>query len=107
MQEKINALRSEILSAMESTESGRALYELKVKFQQELKTVMAGMKDLSKEEKPVFGKIVNEFKQSMEAAFEARAVVVKEKEMQQNSSPTSTSKPCSNTEFPSGLSIPA
>ena len=83
MQEKINALRSEILGAMESTESGRALYELKVKFQQELKTVMAGMKDLPKEEKPVFGKIVNEFKQSMEAAFEARAVVVKEKEMQQ------------------------
>ena len=41
MQEKINALRSEILNAMESTESGRALYELKVKFQQELKTVMA------------------------------------------------------------------
>ena len=46
MQEKINALRSEILSAMEETETGRALYELKVRFQQELKTVMAGMKDL-------------------------------------------------------------
>ena len=48
MQEKINALRAEILAAMEGTESGRALYELKVKFQQELKTIMAGMKDLSK-----------------------------------------------------------
>ena len=82
MQEKINALRADILAAMEQTESGRALYELKVKFQQELKTIMAGMKELPKEEKPVFGKIVNEFKQAMEAAFEARAVVVKEKEMQ-------------------------
>ena len=48
MQERINALRLEILSAMENTESGRALYELKVKFQQELKTVMAGMKDIPK-----------------------------------------------------------
>ena len=82
MQEKINALHADILAAMEQTESGRALYELKVKFQQELKIIMAGMKELPKEEKPVFGKIVNEFKQAMEAAFEARAVVVKEKEMQ-------------------------
>ena len=55
MQEKLNALRADILAAMEQTESGRALYELKVKFQQELKTIMAGMKELPKEEKPVFG----------------------------------------------------
>ena len=83
MQEKINALRKDILAAMEQTETGRALYELKLKFQAELKTIMAGMKDIPKEEKPVFGKMVNEFKQSMEAAFEARAVNVREKEMQQ------------------------
>ena len=33
---------------------------------------MSGMKDLPKEERPTFGKVVNEFKQAMEALFEER-----------------------------------
>ena len=82
MQAKIESLRASILDAMEKTETGRSLYELKLSFQAELKTIMGGMKDLPKEEKPAFGKIVNEFKQSMEAAFEARAAVVKQLEME-------------------------
>ena len=82
MQAKINGLRKEICEAMEQVETGRALYELKLSFQAELKTIMSGMKDLPKEERPVFGKLVNEFKQSMETAFEERAVVVKQMEME-------------------------
>ena len=82
MQAKINGLRKEICEAMEQTETGRALYELKLSFQAELKTIMSGMKDLPKEERPVFGKLVNEFKQAMESAFEARAVKVKQMEME-------------------------
>ena len=82
MKEKLESLRESILAEMETTETGRALYELKMRFQAELKTVMSGMKDLPKEERPTFGKIVNEFKQTMESAFESRAVVVQEKEMQ-------------------------
>ncbi len=82
MKEKIENLRSEIEVAMENTATGTQLYQLKLKFQAELKTIMGGMKDLPKEEKPAFGKIVNEFKQSMEEKFELRAVVVREKEMQ-------------------------
>ncbi len=81
MQQKIDALRAEVLSAIEQTQTGKSLYEVKVKFQTELKTIMSGMKDLAKEDRPAFGKIVNEFKQAMEAAFEARAVVVREMEM--------------------------
>ena len=53
-----------------------------MKFQAELKVIMGGMKDLPKEEKPAFGKIVNEFKQSMEEKFEARNAIVREMEMQ-------------------------
>ena len=79
----MDALKAEILAQMAETKTGRSLYELKLKFQAELKVVMAGMKDLPKEEKPAFGKIVNAFKTEMEEAFEARAVVVKEMEMQQ------------------------
>lgn len=81
MKEKIASLRADILSAMEQTETGRALYELKLRFQAELKVIMSGMKDLPKEDRPTFGKVVNEFKQSMEEAFEARAVVVRKMEM--------------------------
>lgn len=82
MQEKIEALREKISAAMLGTETSRALYELKVKFQAELKGVMSGMRDLPKGERPAFGKLVNEFKESMEEAFEKRAAVVREKEMQ-------------------------
>jgi len=81
MKEKIEALRGEVLTAMGACETGRALYELKVKWQAELKNVMSGMRDLPKEERPVFGKVVNEFKGAMEEAFEARAVEVKKIEM--------------------------
>ena len=81
MKEKIASLRAEILSAMEQTETGRSLYELKLRFQAELKGIMSGMKDLPKEDRPTFGKVVNEFKQSMEEAFEARAIVVRKMEM--------------------------
>ena len=76
MQEKIRELKTKIDEAVQKTETGRALYELKLKFQAELKDIMSGMRELTKEERPTFGKIVNEFKQSMEEKFEARAEVV-------------------------------
>lgn len=81
MKEKIEALRADVLSAIAQTETGRALYECKVKFQTELKSIMSGMKDLPKEDRPAFGKIVNEFKQSMETEFESRAEIVRKIEM--------------------------
>ncbi len=83
MQQKLDALRQEIFAQMQEATTGRGLYELKLKFQAELKIVMSGMKDLPKEERPAFGKIVNQFKTEMEEAFDSRAVVVKEMEMQQ------------------------
>ncbi len=83
MKEKIEALRVEVLGAMNSCKTGRALYELKMKWQAELKNVMSGMRDLPKEERPVFGKVVNDVKQAMETAFEQRAVDVRNLEMEQ------------------------
>ena len=82
MKEKIQALQTQIESAIQQTQTGRALYELKVRFQTELKAIMSGMKDLPKEERPAFGKIVNDCKQALEAQFEARAEVVQNLEMQ-------------------------
>ena len=83
MQQKIEDLRLKIEGEIEQTKTGRALYELKVLFQTELKGIMSGMKDLPKDERPAFGKIVNAFKTEMEEAFDNRAIVVKEMEMQQ------------------------
>ena len=83
MQQKLDALRKEILAQMDEAKTGRGLYELKLKFQAELKVIMSGMKDLPKEDRPAFGKIVNQFKTEMEEAFDSRAIVVKEMEMQQ------------------------
>ena len=82
MKEKIESLRAEIRDLIAQTQTGKGLYEVKVKFQTALKGIMSGMKDLPKEEKPTFGKIVNEFKQAMEAQFEERAVVVKKMELE-------------------------
>ena len=81
MKEKLQALRAEIESAIEQTQTGRALYELKLQFQAELKTIMSGMRDLPKEERPAFGKIVNECKQGIMPDRHGRVMIVKKMEM--------------------------
>ena len=83
MKDKLQTLCAEIDSALQQTKTGREVYEIKVKFQTELKGIMSGMKDLPKEERPAFGKIVNEYKQSMEEKFEARSVIVRQMEMEE------------------------
>ena len=83
MKEKLQALCEEINSALQQTKTGKAVYDLKVKFQTQLKDVMSGMRDLPKEERPAFGKIVTEYKQDMEEKFEARTAVVRQMEMEE------------------------
>ncbi len=82
MKEKLDALLAEMTSAIKETQTGRALYELKVKYQTALKGVMSGMKDVAKEDRPAFGKLVNEYKQTLETMFEEREVVVRQMEME-------------------------
>ncbi len=82
MKEKIERLSNEIESAIDETQTSREVYEVKVRFQTQLKDVMSGMRDLPKEERPAFGKIVNEFKQAMEEKFALRETVVRQIEME-------------------------
>ncbi len=82
MKEKLEVLLAETSSAIKETQTGRALYECKVKYQTALKGIMSGMKDIAKEERPAFGKLVNEYKQTIEALFEARESVVRQMEME-------------------------
>ncbi len=82
MKEKLDALLADIRAAIEETQTGRAVYELKVRYQTALKGIMSGMKDVAKEERPAFGKLVNEYKQRLEEMFEAREGVVRQMEME-------------------------
>ena len=82
MQKEIEELKTKVTEALKETKAVRALYDLKLHFQSELKVISGGMKDLPKEERPAFGKLLNEFKNGVEAMFEERAAVLKEEEMQ-------------------------
>ena len=82
MQKEIDELREKVLAASGETKAVRALYDLKMRFQSDLKGISGGMKDLPKEERPAFGKILNQFKTDVETIFEERAAVLKEEEMQ-------------------------
>lgn len=82
MQKEIDELREKVLVAIGETKAVRALYDLKMRFQSDLKGISGGMKDLPKEERPAFGKILNQFKTDVETIFEERAAVLKEEEMQ-------------------------
>ena len=82
MQKEIDELREKVLAAIGETKAVRALYDLKMRFQSDLKGISGGMKDLPKEERPAYGKILNQFKTDVETIFEERAAVLKEEEMQ-------------------------
>ncbi|MDD6995849.1 MAG: phenylalanine--tRNA ligase subunit alpha [Candidatus Borkfalkiaceae bacterium] len=82
MRQKIDELKAKVLADMKKTQTVRELYDLKTRFQTELKGISGGMKDLPKEERPAFGKILNEFKTGVETLFEERAAALKEAEMQ-------------------------
>lgn len=81
MQKQIDELKSKVEAAIEKTETVRALYDLKTEFQTALKGISSGMKDLPKEERPVYGKILNEFKNGVEAMFDERAALLKSEEL--------------------------
>lgn len=81
MQKQIDELKSKVEAAIEKTETVRALYDLKTEFQTSLKGISSGMKDLPKEERPVYGKILNEFKNGVEAMFDERAALLKSEEL--------------------------
>lgn len=81
MQKQIDELKSKVEAAIEKTETVRALYDLKTEFQTSLKSISSGMKDLPKEERPVYGKILNEFKNGVEAMFDERAALLKSEEL--------------------------
>lgn len=83
MQEKLNSIKETALSEIASVTTTEAVQELKVKFlgkKGELTTILKSMGGLSKEERPVVGKMVNDVKKIVEEKLEEAAAKIKEKE---------------------------
>lgn len=84
LEQKIDTILEEAKKAIDSAESSQALYDLKVKYlgkQGQFSLVMREMGSLPKEERPAFGKMVNEKKQALESAYQAKETALKKAEL--------------------------
>ncbi|ENZ01929.1 phenylalanine--tRNA ligase subunit alpha [Clostridium thermobutyricum] len=83
MQEKLKEIQALALSEIEKATSSAEVEEIRVKYlgkKGELTTILRGMKDVSPEERPLVGKMVNEVKAVLEEKLEAVAKEIKGKE---------------------------
>lgn len=83
MQEKLNQIKEAAVEAIESAKSTAKIDEVRVKYlgkKGELTTILKSMANLSKEEKPVVGKLVNDAKKAIEQKLEQVLSEIKEKE---------------------------
>ncbi len=83
MQEKINEIKTLAISDVNSANSLKELFDVKVKYlgkNGSVTELMKGMKDIPKEERPQFGKIINDVRVEIESAFNDREIVLKDAE---------------------------
>lgn len=81
MEEKLNIIKQDILDKIENAEDLKALEEVRVLSfgkKSELANISKEMGSLTKEERPVFGKLVNEVRGTLETAFENKKAKVEE-----------------------------
>jgi len=79
MVEELNALERDGLSELEAAEDAEALESWRIAYlgsKGRLKRAASGLKDVPREQKPAFGKRLNEVKQSLEGAFEEKKASV-------------------------------
>ncbi len=84
LKEKIEEIQGQALLAFAKANSSKDLYELKVQFlgkQGSFSLVMKDMGKLSAEERPLFGKLVNEVKTALEAKYLEREDELRRKEL--------------------------
>ncbi|MDY4079391.1 MAG: phenylalanine--tRNA ligase subunit alpha [Clostridium sp.] len=83
MQNKLNEIQETALKLIEEAKDSATLQEIRVKYlgkKGELTTILKGMKDLSKEERPVMGKLVNDVKKVVEEKLDEAVNKIKEEE---------------------------
>lgn len=82
--EKIQQIRGDAEKAFKSAQTSKDLYDAKVQFlgkNGSLSLLMRDMKSLTPEERPKFGQLVNEAKQSLESLYEEVEKELKRKEV--------------------------
>ncbi len=83
MQEKILAIKLSAIDDINSAKDLKELFDVKVKYLGKSGSVtelMKGMKDIPKEDRPAFGKIVNDLRVEIENSFTQREIVLKQEE---------------------------
>ena len=90
MEEMIGGIRAEIEEKIGTMDSSAALYEFRKTFLDnkdgKISQLMKGMKDLPKEEKPAFGKVINELKTWVIETFDAYDEKIKAMELAKKNS---------------------
>ncbi len=84
LKEKIEEIRLQAQAAFEAAPSAKELYDAKVQFlgkQGSFSAVMKEMGKLGPDEKPAFGKLVNEVKQALEGFYAERETALKGHEL--------------------------
>lgn len=83
MQEKLIAIKENAFNELSGADNSAKLEEIRVKYlgkKGELTTILRSMGGLSKEERPLVGKLVNEVKKEVEDKIEEKVKLIKEKE---------------------------
>ena len=83
MQEKLKKIEELAINEIENAKTSSEIEEIRVKYlgkKGELTTILRGMKDVSKEERPLVGKMVNEVKSLVEEHIEKASKAIKNKE---------------------------
>ncbi len=85
MEEKLKRLEENSVLEISNAQNKQELYDLKVKYlgkKGELTNILKGMKDLSKEERPVIGALANKVRDNLEKIFSKKDLELEKKELQ-------------------------
>ena len=85
MEEQLKKLEENSILEISDAQNKQELYDLKVKYlgkKGELTNILKGMKDLSKEERPVIGALANKVRDDLEKLFSRKDLELEKKELQ-------------------------
>ena len=86
MKEKINTIKQKSIEEIENVSDLKSLEDIKIKYlgkKGELTAVLRGMKDLSADERPIIGSLVNEVRDTLEEIIEQKEQQFKREELNQ------------------------
>lgn len=86
LEQKIEDIKHRALKAFQAAKNSRELYDLKVQYmgkQGEMSLVMGEMGRLPREDRPTFGKLINEKKKAIEQGYTSREIELKRQELEE------------------------